>query len=113
MIATYNDERGKNLNVREDPSMAAKVVTCIKPGSAVEVEEVDRGWCKVAGGWCAASFVKVTLEDGGQDADTDEDAGALKKMSVAELKKLAKDSGIDIKSGDSKDDIIAAILGND
>lgn len=111
LIAQYNGK--KKLNVRESPN--GEVIRTMKPGETAEVISIRDGWCEfVDGAFANIAFVDVeTKEDEPEEVTEEieeEDSGELEKMTVKELRKLAKDSGIEIPAGAHKDDIIHAIL---
>lgn len=109
MLYIYEDRDGKYLNVREQPSLHARIVGRIDNGSEVRVESVDDEWAKVPGGYCMAKFLaKVESQDYFQ-GDTGED-NALEKMTVKDLRKLAVESGIKLKANLTKAQIIECIL---
>lgn len=119
LIAQYNGK--KKLNVRESPN--GEVIRTMKPGETAEVISIRDGWCEfVDGAFANIAFVDVeTKEDEAEEREPEEtaeeieeeDYGELTKMTVKELRKLAKDSGIEIPAGAHKDDIIHAILADE
>lgn len=114
LIAQYNGK--KKLNVRESPN--GEVIRTMKPGETAEVISIRDGWCEfVDGAFTNIAFVDVeTKEDEPEETAEEieeEDSGELTKMTVKELRKLAKDSGIEIPAGAHKDDIIHAILADE
>lgn len=89
------------LAVREKPTKESRMVRKIKSGTEFEVlSDAQDGWYPVQDGYVMASFVAPI--DGGTTE--------LEKMKVSELRKLAKDSGITLKNGMTKPQIIEAIL---
>lgn len=59
---TYTVTAKGNLNLRANPSTNAKVLTAIKYGAVVTVEEWSGNWAKVTyngkTGWCSADYLK-------------------------------------------------------
>lgn len=126
MYATYDPINPDNhtLNVRSEPRAGSEVIGGIAAGQTVEVESVERGWCKLSDGYVDARFVTVTAGDGETESDADgesedgsegasADAGELRDMTNSQLRKLAEDSGIKVKGNLGKEALIAAILGDD
>ena len=128
MIATYEPTKpGRHLNVREEPSPAAKVVGAIEAGS-VPCEGVDHGWAWVVGGYADARFLTVAPGDDtaeqpepepeaapepslAETPDADgEDRDRLMGMTNAELYRLAEQSGIKVAKGSKKAELVEAIL---
>lgn len=95
------------LAVRERPSQDSRIVRKIEVGLDFDVDdEQTDGWRHVTRepqGYVMAKYVTPCEVDDSED-------GALQKMTVAELRKLAKDSGVKLKAGLSKAKIIEAIL---
>ena len=132
MIAKY--ERGKSLNVREAPSPAARVVRQMRPGEEAECLEIRDGWAKLKDGFAnvallvvkasdalrsvaeAMSDAAVAAQEGEQPEvgqELDDEAEALRKMTNPQLYDLAEQSGIKVRKGAKKDEIIAALLADD
>lgn len=125
MVATY--ERNKTLNVRESPSPSAKVVRVMRPGDQVVVEEIREGWARLADGFAQVAYLVVRLGDAlaenvdavaeakeapeatGPEPEPDE-AAELRKMTNQQLYTLAEQSGIKVKKGANKQELIDAIL---
>lgn len=128
MIATYEPKRpGTHLNVREAPNPIAKVVGAIEAGS-VPCEAVERGWCKVDGGYADARFLTVSCGEAGDTAERAEqaptsDGGAaaahdgdeegrsnLMRLTNRKLRDLASQSGIKVPKDAKKAELVEAIL---
>ena len=123
MIATY--ERGKTLNVRKAPNANAPVVLVMGSGEKAECLEVRDGWAKLKDGYANASFLLIA-EEAAQEPEaepepepeqaeepTDDEAAELRKMTNAQLYDLAEQSGIAVKKGAKKEELIAAILADE
>lgn len=139
MIATYEPRNpGTVLNVRESPEAYAPVVRTMPAGSE-RCLSVERGWCRLDGGWADARFLTVT--DGGapepvraetadapsakpeakpepesapEPSPADDDGRAdLMAMTISELRKLAEGSGIEVPKGARKAEIVDIILADD
>lgn len=138
MIATYEPRNpGTVLNVRESPEAYAPVVRTMPAGSEACLS-VERGWCRLDGGWADARFLTVTDAGAGpapvgrgdaphpkpeakpepesapepSPADDDGRAG-LMAMTISELRKLAEGSGIEVPKGARKAEIVDVILADD
>lgn len=97
MIYRFTDPKGRVLNVRAEPSAEAEVVCQLQPGTEFEAE--DQGdWLAREDGFVMASLCEVVETD------------PLQAMSIKELRELAKESGIKLKSGANKAEIIEALL---
>lgn len=60
MIATYKPTKeGRTLNVREEPNGSAAVVRKMPEGGE-RCDLVEKGWCRLEGGWADARFLTVT-----------------------------------------------------
>lgn len=110
MIGTY---KGRNiLNVRRGAGTGYPVVKTLAPGESVAVEEVSNGWAKCEAGYIMADKLEFSDdEQPAEVADEPETDGStvLEKMTVAELRVLASQSGIALGAGMKKADIIAEI----
>lgn len=73
MFATYNATApGKTLNIREAPGGA--VIDKLADGQTVPVDVIERGWCKLEGGYADARFLTITAEPpAGCEPDADDD----------------------------------------
>ena len=139
MIATYEPRNpGTVLNVREAPEAYAPVVRTMPAGSE-RCLSVERGWCRLDGGWADARFLTVADGDapepardeaaetpdakpeakpesesapGPSPADDDGRAG-LMAMTISELRRLAEGSGIEVPKGARKAEIVDIILADD
>jgi len=129
MIAVY--ERGKRLNVRKSPSAGAPVVRTMEQGEQAECFEVRDGWAKLADGFVNVQLVVVKLGDAAEKAEEavaeaaqavaapeaaptdDDEAAELRKMTNPQLYELAEQSGIKVKKGATKAELIAAILADE
>lgn len=138
MKATVNAKNG--LNIRKEPRSGAEVVREAAFGEELNVSLVHDNWCAGDDGFFMARFVDIVdceareiaeeapgepepgpdadgsgtvggaEEDTAVEAATDGEAAELNKMRVPELVRLANDSGIEVKAGAKKDEIIEAIL---
>lgn len=138
MIAKY--ERGKSLNVRTQPHPNAPVVRRMAKGDEAECLEVREGWAKLADGYANAAYLSIGLGDAVKaqpkeaaaeeaapeleeptqpeeqptpEAADDDEAAELRKMTNPQLYDLAEQSGIKVKKGASKAELIAAILADE
>ena len=136
MIARY--ERGKKLNVRKEPNPNAPVVRTMKSGEEAECLEIRDGWAKLQGGFANVSLLIVKLgeavkqaseaiadalpEQAGEPEEQpepeapvadDDEAAELRKMTNPQLYELAEQSGIKVKKGATKAELIAAILADE
>lgn len=106
MRVKFDEEGYRWLAVRERPDKGAPITRKIEAGCEFDVEdEPENGWYHIPGeytGYVMAKFITPT--------ETTEDDGALQKMKVAELRKLAEDSGVSLKPNMKKADIIKALL---
>lgn len=111
------------LYVREGKGKSFSHVRVLKQGEEVSVSAPEGGWCEVFEcgepiGYCMAEFLEIEPiqcepaegENGAESEHGDSESGELKSMTVEQLKKLAEESGIELKKGMRKDDIIQAIL---
>lgn len=100
------------LRVRNAPSTDAEVSRWIERGCEFDVDgEPENGWYHISGdypGYVMAECVTPIEETDNPDDQTD--GNALQKMKVADLRKLAVDSGIKLKPGMKKAEIIEALL---
>lgn len=141
MIARY--ERDKELNVRNEPRDNARVVGKMRPGEQRDCFEVREGWARVDGGYAKADFLVIKLGDApaaekpvekpveqapaaapvieqpAEQAEAPEptfdadEASELRKMTNPQLYDLAEKSGIKVKKGAKKEELIAAILADE
>ncbi len=138
-VAIYN--RGRQLAIREQPSVDAAVIGTIGDGCAMRVEDAAPGWLELlGGGYINAAFVTVgtlmdettytvserwkepeekpaeqeavTAEPESDEAEPDDD-GTLKAMKLNELRELAKGSGIALPKNATKAQIIELLMGSD
>jgi hypothetical protein len=73
MIATYEPRNpGTVLNVREAPEAYAPVVRTMPAGSE-RCLSVERGWCRLDGGWADARFLTVADGDAPEPARDEAD----------------------------------------
>lgn len=117
MRVKFESEEYRWLRVRNKPSKDADVVRMIERGCEFDIDPEpiadDEGniWYHVTTeptGYVMAEYVTPIEETNNPDDQTDD--GALQKMTVPELRKLAEDSGIALKQGMKKADIIEALL---
>ena len=131
MIATYDGS--KLLNVRSAPRPNAPVVRRIKPGQSVPCVAVEHGWVEMGDGYARADYMVVTAaEEPGElyEAVAEapkpapepepapepvaepaaEEGAELMKMTNAQLYALAEQSGISVRHGATKKELVAAIL---
>lgn len=134
MIARY--ERDKKLNVREEPSQSSAVVRMLSKGAVEEVKRIENGWCELEDGFAKAEFLIIEIGDlieepvsstfGALDkkskpivemesveavsSDTEDESAELRKMTCNQLYNLAEQSGIKVRKGMKKNELIAAIL---
>lgn len=109
MRGTYNGRM--RLNVREGASLEAAVVRTMEPGESIEVYAVDGGWAETPEGFVMADKLDLAADDEQPSGAVGESGPTgLEAMKVAELRKLAEESGIELRAGMKKADIIAAIL---
>lgn len=104
MRVKFQSSEYRWLAVRERPDKGSPMVRRIETGTEFDVSpERNDGWLLTEDdpkGYVMEDFVEQV------DATGD----ALSSMTVADLRKLAKDSGIPLKSGMGKIAIIEAIL---
>lgn len=110
----------KYLNVRAEPNAESEVIDKLKRGDKVLVTEVRDGWAKLTKGYCMVKLLEIItyvldveeeeIELGETDEEPSDEASGLEGMSVADLRDLAKKSGIALTGNMRKADIIAAIL---
>ena len=124
MIATYEPRNpGTVLNVREAPEAYAPVVRTMPAGSE-RCLSVERGWCRLDGGWADARFLTVADGDApeakpepesapGPSLSDDEGRAGLMAMTISELRRLAEGSGIEVPKGARKAEIVDIILADD
>ncbi len=109
MRVKFDKDGYRWLRVRNAPSKDAEVARMIERGCEFDVDgEPENGWYHVNGdypGYVMAEFV-TPLDEPVADGDD----GALQKMKVAELRKLAEESGVKLKPNMKKADIIEALL---
>lgn len=117
MIGVY---KGRNLlNIRKGAGYNHPVVRTLEPGERVDVLDVDGEWAITREGYVLADRLEL-IPDGvshvGAVGEPEivgsfepDDGSILEGMKVVELKALAKQSGIEIRNGMKKADIIAAI----
>ena len=127
MTARY--ARPKKLNVRAEPSKDAKVVRKMHDGDSEECFGVKDGWAKLRDGYAMAKFLEIEEEpakkaakavgkpaeqpDVAEPAFGDPERAVLRSKTVAELRELAEQSGISLKKGAKKEEIIDALLSDD
>ena len=125
MKATY--KRELRLNIRKQPTINSEVVGQMKKGDAIDVKDEENGWYQVKGGYVMAKYLETDGEDVEEapevekatdvadetDGEETAEGGELENMSVADLKKLAQQSGVKVSKSFKKADIIAAILADD
>ena len=125
-MATYNRPRG--LNVREKPSKEAPVLRIMHKGDSEECFGVDGEWARLRDGYAMAKFLEIEDEpdekkpsdpESPAEVETETPAGddderaVLGQKTVAELRDIAEQSGISVKKGAKKDEIIDALLSDD
>lgn len=128
-IATYN--RDKRLNVRAEPTKGARVLRQMRKGDSEECFGIEDGWSKLHDGYAMAKFLEFervpgepaeTAEEPARESAEEPHAGApdagdgretLRKMTNPELYDLAAQSGVKVKKGARKEEIIDALLGDD
>lgn len=112
MQVKFESKEYRWLAVREKPDKSSSMIRMIETGTGFDVEpgtvddEKGNPWYYVTNepnGYVMAEFV----EDVDLPIYSD---GNLGSMKVSELRKLAKDSGVTLKAGMSKGQIIEAIL---
>lgn len=97
------------LRVRKAPSTDAEVPRMIERGCEFDVDgEPENGWYHISGDY--PGYVMAELVTPLDEPVADGDDGALQKMKVAELRKLAEESGVKLKPNMKKADIIEALL---
>ena len=110
--------KGRNLlNIRKGAGYNHPVVRTIAPGEGVDVFDIEGEWAITREGYVLADKLEITGEPvevmvavGEPEIVGDLDGSTiLEGMKVVELKALAKASGIEIRNGMKKADIIAAI----
>lgn len=128
MIAVY--ERDSWLNVRETPG--GKAIGSMAKGDEVKALEARDGWVKTARGYVMTKFVTLLPGEPGEapeeppkpeeagespeeaegpaEEPSAEEAPKLEAMTLAELREMAAQCGIDLKKGMRKQDVIEAIL---
>lgn len=138
MKATVNVTSG--LNIRKEPRAGAEVIREAAYGEELNVSLVHDGWCTCEDGFCMCKFVDIidgekaeetsdkpvsahdegdqapegaSAHDAAKETATGDEAAELNKLKVPELIKLAKDSGIEVKAGANKGELIEAILNAD
>ncbi|MEG0790989.1 MAG: Rho termination factor N-terminal domain-containing protein [Gordonibacter sp.] len=141
MKATVNAKNG--LNIRKEPRTGAEVIREAAHREELNVSLVHGGWCACEDGFCMCQFVDIVdgtarekteeapekpasgpdagnsapegapADNAAGEATTGGEAAELNKLKVPELAKLAKDSGIEVKAGAKKAEIIEAILNAD
>lgn len=101
MRVKFESREYRWLAVRQRPSKNAPMVRKIETGCEFDVESEQDGWMHVTRnpqGYVMAEYVTPVEDD------------ALSSMTINELRKLAKDSGVTLKSGMTKAQIIEALL---
>lgn len=115
MIYRFEDEKNRPIRVRIKPNYDAVTVRLMESGAEFEADEKD-GWLKlddgyVAAGLCSPMESDEASEDDEEPLEADTAEGtALESMKVEELKALAEQSGIELRAGMKKAEIIDAIL---
>lgn len=118
MKAVFTDDKNRVLNVRE--TVDGEVLEAVPSGTEFEIEAIENGWAQVKSpieGYVMAEYLTIDEEPADDEAteepeaeNIDEEPTELDKMKLPELKKLAKESGIEIPNGAKKEDVINAIL---
>lgn len=141
MKATVKAKNG--LNIRKEPRTGAEVIREAVYGEELNVSLVHDNWCMGDEGHFMSKFVDIvdgearekpeeapeepvsgpdagesepegaSADDAAGEATTGDEAAELNKLKVPELMQLAKDSGIEVKAGAKKAEIIEAILNAD
>ena len=112
----FASEEFTSVRVREGRDKESKMIALIPSGAEFEGVEED-GWVKVEG-YVMGEFltpVETPTEEPEEAKQTPEPTeetgnGKLESMTVPELRKLAKDSGIKISGNLGKEKLIEAIL---
>lgn len=100
MRAVFQRDDGLYLNLRQGPGAEYEVVDQLAPGDSINIVEKSGEWLKTEDGlYLMRKHVKL-------------ESDSLNKMTLPQLKRLAKDSGIKLENGLKKADIIERILGD-
>lgn len=93
----FTDAKNRKLRIRAAANDEAEIVDYMQSGTDFEAEKQGK-WLKLPGGYVMAEYCECL------------DPTPLDDMTITELRKLAKDSGIKLKSGMGKAQIIEALL---
>lgn len=101
MIYKFTDDQNRKLRIRKNPAMDGEVVGYFEPGEEFEAENKGH-WLETSQGYVFAELC--------EPVEQTEETSALESMTLQDLKQLAKESGVKLKSGMKKEEIIEALL---